>query len=307
VTRRHRDPERGLVFNVQRYSVHDGAGIRTVVFLKGCPLRCRWCSNPEGRAAVRQLAYEAQRCLGTAACRLPCAAACAAGAIGLASDGAARVDHARCTVCGDCIAHCPSRALEIVGEHRTVDEVLHLVEADGPFYARSGGGLTLSGGEPLLQAPFAARLLAAASARGIDTAMETSGYAAWNDLASVCRHANQVFYDVKCIDRDTHRAGTGVDNARILENLSRLCAAFPRLPIVVRTPVVPGFNDSPREIAAIAAFVHALPRRLEHELLPYHGFGAPKYTRLGWRYALPDVQAPSPQTMAELRRVAAAA
>jgi pyruvate formate lyase activating enzyme len=227
-------------------------------------------------------------------------------AIRATGDGAVAVEHSRCTVCADCVALCPSRALEIVGETMTVEEILRLIETDSLFYTRSSGGLTLSGGEPLLQAPFAARLFEAAAARGIDTALETTGYAPWNDVERVCRHANQIFYDVKCLDRKQHREGTGVDNERILANLQRLCAEFPQLPIVVRTPVVPGFNDSPGEIEAIAAFVNHLPRAVDYELLPYHRFGESKYTRLGWHYVLPEVQSPTPHTMAELRRIAAA-
>jgi pyruvate formate lyase activating enzyme len=277
------------------------------VFLKGCPLRCQWCANPEGRLPTLQLVYEARRCIGTQACGAACQAVCAPGAIRAGRDGKVVVDRRRCTICGDCIAPCPPRALEIAGQSMTAEDVLRLVEADGPFHARSGGGVTLSGGEPLAQAPFAARLLAAAKAAGIDTAVETSGYAPWDDLERVCRHANQVFYDVKCLDREKHRQSTGVDNARILKNLRTLCELLPQLPIVVRTPVVPGFNDSAAEIGAIAAFVHTLPRAVDHELLPYHRFGEPKYGKLGWRYPLPDVQPPSPQTIAELRRIAAAA
>lgn len=298
MTRGHRDPERALVFNVQRFSLHDGSGIRTVVFLKGCPLRCCWCSNPEGRLAVRQLTYESRRCIGTRACPAPCASVCPTAAIRATGDGAVAVEHSRCTVCADCVALCPARALEIVGETLTVADVLALVETDGPFYTRSSGGLTLSGGEPLLQAPFAARLFEAAVARGIDTALETSGYAPWNDVERVCRYANQIFYDVKCLDRKKHREGTGVDNERILANLRQLCAEFPQLPIVVRTPVVPGFNDSSAEIGAIAAFVNQLPRAVDYELLPYHRFGESKYARLGWHYALPEVRWPTPQAMA---------
>jgi pyruvate formate lyase activating enzyme len=185
-----------------------------------------------------------------------------------------------------------------------VDEVLEVVEQDGAFYARSGGGLTLSGGEPLTQPAFAARLLQSAQARGIDTALETSGYAHWSDLQRVCRHVNQIFYDLKAMAPEKHREGTGVGNQRILENLRRLCRAFPKLPLVVRTPVVPAFNDSPAEIRAIAAFVGRLSRPVRYELLPYHRFGAAKYAGLGRDYPLAELRPPSREQMAALSRVA---
>ncbi len=304
---RHADAERGLVFNIQKFSLHDGSGIRTLVFLKGCPLRCAWCSNPEGQTCAPQLAYDERRCIGRTACRDACRRACPVDAIAARDDGKVAIDLDRCTACGECVLVCPSRALERLGDSLTVDEVLDVVEQDGAFYARSGGGLTLSGGEPLTQAAFAARLLEAARARGIDTAIETTGYAHWADLEKVCRHANQVFYDVKCLDPDRHREGTGVENPRILENLRRLCEAFPELPVVVRTPVIPGFNDAPEAIRAIARFVAGLPRPVRYELLPYHRFGEPKYRELGRALPMPDVAPPSPARMAELERVADAA
>jgi pyruvate formate lyase activating enzyme len=300
----HTDAERGLVFNIQKFSLHDGSGIRTLVFLKGCPLRCVWCSNPEGQFCAPQLVYDERKCIGTEACANACLQACQVDAIAARDDGKVEIDLDRCNACGQCVVVCPPRALELLGESLTVEEVLEVVEQDGAFYARSGGGLTLSGGEPLTQPAFAARLLEAAQARGIDTAVETSGYAHWSDLEKVCRHANQVFYDLKCMDSEKHREGTGVENARILENLRQLCEAFPELPVVVRTPVIPGFNDSPAAIQAIAAFVGALPRPVRYELLPYHRFGEAKYRELGREYPLPEAQPPSEAHMAALSRLA---
>jgi len=295
------------VFNIQKFSLHDGSGIRTLVFLKGCPLRCAWCSNPEGQSCAPQLAYDERKCIGRPACGDACRRACPVDAIAARQDGPdgkVEIDLDRCTACGECVLVCPSRALERLGESMTVEEVLEVVEQDSAFYARSGGGLTLSGGEPLTQAAFAARLLEAAQARGIDTAVETTGYAHWSELERVCRHANQIFYDLKSMDPERHREGTGVENGRILENLRRLCEVFPALPVVVRTPVVPGFNDSPAAIRAIAGFVGELPRPVGYELLPYHRFGEAKYRELGRDYPLAEVQSPSEEQMAELSRVA---
>jgi len=198
---------------------------------------------------------------------------------------------------------CPSQALELLGEGMSVDEILEQVERDGLFFARSGGGLTLSGGEPLLQVDFAVRLLQEAGRRGIHTAMETSGCVPWHDVERVCRHVDQVFYDVKCVDAERHREATGVANGRILENLRRLRETFPELPVVVRTPVVPGFNDSPDEIRAICDFLAGLPGSLRYELLAYHRFGEPKYRKLGNEYPLPGVEPPPPERMDALRRI----
>jgi pyruvate formate lyase activating enzyme len=213
------------------------------------------------------------------------------------------VDLAACTACGACVDACPSKALDLLGRSMGVDEILGIVEQDGVFYARSGGGLTLSGGEPLLQADFAARLLEAAQGRGIDTAVETSGCVPWKNIEKVCPHLDQVFYDVKCRDPERHGEATGAGNERILENLRRLCAAFPELPVVVRTPIVPGFNDSPDEIRAICEFLRGLPRPVGYELLPYHRFGEPKYRKLGQEFPLPDVAPPTGERMAALERV----
>jgi pyruvate formate lyase activating enzyme len=290
---------------VQRFSLHDGSGIRTLVFLKGCPLRCAWCSNPEGQACAPQLSYDAVKCIGRAACSEACQRACEVSAIHPAENDRVAVDLAACTLCGSCVTACPSRALALVGEGMSVDEILERVERDGLFFARSGGGLTLSGGEPLLQADFAARLLEEARARGIDTALETSGCVPWHDVEKVCRHANQVFFDVKCLDAQRHREATGAGNERILDNLHRLREAFPELPVVVRTPVVPGFNDSPAEIRAICDFLRDLPGPPRYELLPYHRFGEPKYRKLGEAYPLPGLEPPSAERMAALRRIVA--
>ena len=188
----------------------------------------------------------------------------------------------------------------------SVDEVLDAVEEDSSFYARSGGGLTLSGGEPLSQAAFAVELLKAARGRGIDTALETSGHCRWADLREVCHQLDQVFYDVKCLDCARHQDHVKVGNRLILDNLRRLCEHFPDLEVVVRTPIIPGFNDSPEDVAAVAAFVDDLPGFRRHEILPYHGFGAPKYRQLGWEYPLGDLQPPTEEQMSRLREVAGA-
>lgn len=282
----------GLVFNIQRFSLHDGEGIRTVVFLKGCPLACRWCANPEGQAYDPELLFSRDRCIAPSGCRR-CLPACKPAAIKLDADGRVDLDRVRCDSCGACALPCPAAAFEIAGRWFTVEEVLRVVEEDSAFYVRSSGGLTLSGGEPLAQPAFAIGLLAAAHTRGLDTAIETSGLCRWADLAAALAVTDRLFYDIKCIDDARHREWTGVSNLRILENFRRVRAEFPAVPVVVRTPVVPGFNDSAAALTAIAEFVAGAGGATAEERLPYHRLGEPKYLRLGRVSAMPASGAPA--------------
>ncbi len=293
------DNDRGLIFSIQRFSLHDGSGIRTLVFLKGCPLSCAWCSNPEGQAHFPELAYSAKRCIGTVECGR-CTDACEVGAV-REDDGRVDIDRDLCTNCGECVDACPSQALELFGKRMGVDEVIRVAEEDGSFYARSGGGITLSGGEPLSQPHFAVQLLQAAERRGIDTALETCGHVRWEDLERACRHLNQLFFDIKLMDSKRHREATGVGNALILENLRRVCDEFPGLPVIARTPVIPGFNDTAEDIQAIADFVGGMPARPAYELLAYHRFGEPKYQQLGKPYPLAGLAPPSEELVALLK------
>ncbi|NNE18429.1 MAG: glycyl-radical enzyme activating protein [Myxococcales bacterium] len=299
---RNREPK-GLVFNIQKFSLHDGPGIRTIVFLKGCPLACIWCSNPEGQSASQELTLSADRCMGVEDCDR-CVVVCLEKAIGRDENGALQIDRVSCDGCGDCAYVCPPKALEVSGQWVGVDEVIRIVEEDDAFYARSGGGLTLSGGEPLAQGVFVRSLLTAARSRGIDTAIETSGLCNWKTLLDVAPLADRIFFDLKCIDPQKHERLTGVSNRKILENFRRLRAEFPENDVVVRTPVIPGFNDSEAEIGAIAGFVHEAGGASAYELLPYHGLAEPKYAKLGKRYGLGQLETPSDQRMIALQRTA---
>jgi pyruvate formate lyase activating enzyme len=299
-----KDAPKGLVFNVQKFSLHDGPGIRTIVFLKGCPLACMWCSNPEGQSASVELIHSCDRCIGTDECDR-CMAVCLEQAISKGEDGEVMIDRDRCDGCGDCSYVCPSDALEMSGNWMGVDDVLRIVEEDDAFYARSGGGLTLSGGEPLSQGAFVRALLRAARTRGVDTAIETSGLCNWKTLRDVAPLANRIFFDIKCLDPEKHQRVTGVTNAKILDNFRRLRAELPETDVVARTPLIPSVNDSEEDIAAIAAFVSDCGGASGYELLPYHGFGEPKYAKLGKHYRLSHLQSPSPERMQELREVAA--
>lgn len=279
-------PTKGLVFNIQRYSVHDGPGIRTIVFLKGCPLACRWCSNPESQKGGPELAYNANKCIGDGECGL-CRQACPQGAIKAAGDGKIELDRQICAACFRCTDACPAKALHVFGKPMTVDEILKAAEADGVFYTRSGGGITLSGGEPLAQGAFTVALLKEARRRRLNTAMETCGFGDWEVLAEAAKYLNTIIFDIKNMDPAKHEEYTGAGNAKILANFARLCEEYPSLPKLARTPVIPGFNDGEQDIAAIAGFLAGKPN-VDYELLAYHRMGQPKYQYLGRDYPLGD-------------------
>ena len=283
-----KDIEKGIIFNIQKYSVHDGPGIRTVVFFSGCPLRCKWCSNPESQQGRPQLFYNRNKCISLDKCRR-CVDVCPQDAITAGGDRKADIDRGICNGCLLCADACPAKALEVYGEEKTVAQVLERVEQDGVFYSRSGGGLTLSGGEPMQQPAFALALLAEARRRRINTAMETSGFCAPEDLLAACGHLNFLLYDIKVMDPEVHRAATGVSNGRILRNLETVRAACPRLPILVRTPVIPGVNDSPGAIRVILEFIGGF-ENVHYEMLPYHRMGSPKYACIGRTYPMEDVE-----------------
>ena len=276
----------GIVFNIQKYSVHDGPGIRTVVFLKGCPLRCRWCSNPESQKAQPQLVYNPQKCLTLEHC-VRCLEVCTAGAIKTGEGNRVQIDREICTECLLCTKVCPSLALNVYGETMTVSQVIDKVEEDSSFYSRSGGGLTISGGEPMHQAEFAVSLLKEAKRRRINTAMETCGFCQWEDLQEACGLLDTLLFDVKSMDPEKHRIFTGISNELILENLHRAREAYPQLSIWVRTPIVPGFNDDPEDIRRILAHVQGMPNTC-FEALDYHRMGKPKYEYLGLEFPMGD-------------------
>lgn len=293
----------GCVFNIQQFSIHDGPGIRTIVFLKGCSLKCRWCSNPESQFSQPELAYNENKCIGTLECRL-CLQVCGNGTIWEEECGKkVGVNRELCINCGECAKVCPAKALEVLGEYTNVKEVLRTIQEDTVFYTRSGGGLTLSGGEPLLQAEFACELLKEAKSCGMDTAIETCGYAEWHNLEKVCAYLDTVFYDIKCINLEKHKRFTGVSNKIILRNLQELRRHFPEIPVIVRTPVIPGFNDTEEDILAIIEFIKGIPNA-KFELLPYHRFGKSKYAYLGKKYLLSEVRTPPEEHMKFLKNIA---
>ncbi|HSD09716.1 MAG TPA: glycyl-radical enzyme activating protein [Candidatus Binatia bacterium] len=290
---------RGTVFDIERCAIHDGPGIRTLVFLKGCPLRCLWCANPESQRRAPELMFHEKDCDLCGRC-IPL---CPEHALSIGTGQALAIDWALCTNCGACCDVCPSRAVRIVGRQMSVGELVEEIEKDRPFYRRSGGGVTLGGGEPTLQAAFAAALLAELRRRFLHTAIETCGYALPEALLRVVEHCDLVYFDVKSLDPETHAALTGVGNDVILENLRRVAE---RTPVVVRIPVVPGCTDVELNIRRTTEFVARLGPNVQRiELLPYHSFGETKYRRLGRPYPLTGTGRPDDERLLHLRHVVA--
>ncbi len=274
-------PAGGRIFDVQRFSIHDGPGIRTTVFLKGCPLRCRWCHNPEGIRPEPLLAFEPAKCIGCGACLRVCPRQ-----VHRLNGGRHVLDRARCQLCGACAEACCTGALEIVGRDATVAEVMAEVLADRCFYDASGGGMTLSGGEPIFQVDFSWALLSAAKAEGLHTAVETCGFAEYPRLRRLLPVTDLWLFDIKAEDDARHEAMTGVPLGPILENLRRLEGEAARL--WLRLPLVPGLNDTPGHFDRVAGLVRSMPRIERVELLPYHPLGTGKYERMGLAGGLPE-------------------
>ncbi len=293
----------GMVLNIQHYCIHDGPGIRTTVFLKGCSLRCKWCSNPESISPKPELAYNLNKCLGKEECGL-CLKICPESAIYVVdSDVKVRINWDLCTNCGQCVAICPPEALYLFGHEMSVEQVLAEVEQDAPFYRESGGGMTLSGGECLLQADFSTALLAEAHRRGINTAIETAGNVPWRFMEQVLPHVDTVLHDHKLTDPDRHKKWVGVDNRRILVNYKQAYETFPEKTFIARTPLIPGVNDDEEHIRAVLAFIRPYKNVIDYELLPYHRFGESKYGFLGKVYELKDFSPPPPETVARLQAI----
>ncbi len=281
----------GLIFNIQRFSLQDGPGIRTTVFFKGCPLRCSWCHNPESQVNKPELQVFADLCLHCGRC----AAVCPSGACRLHPEGPA-VDRQLCLNCGRCATECPSGALRLCGQYRTAESIIAEIVRDEPFYRRSDGGLTLSGGEPLLQLDFALELLKAAKERGLHTAVDTSGYAVWPRLAALIPQTDLWLYDLKTMHEARHEAAAGVSNRLILENLRRL--GQQAVSIHVRIPLIAGFNDTPEEMRQMAGFLRPLPAVRLVEFSPYHELADAKYQSLS--RPKPDFQRPADDLLESL-------
>ncbi len=294
----------GTISDIERYAINDGFGLRTTVFLKGCPLRCKWCSNPETQKFHQEMVFFQDKCIGCGACvRL-----CEYGAL----DNGLIADRSICDSCNKrekafkCIEKCYPKCRKIVGDKMTVKEVVDIVKRDMPFYEMSGGGVTLSGGEPMSQPEYAYALLKSFCENWIDTAIETCGAGEKHDYELVAPYLKFVFMDLKSCDSSRHLEWTGSDNSRIKENIILMdtLAARYGYDLIIRTPVIPGFNDSEEEIGNIARFVSEnLKNYKGMELLPYHKLGRGKYTSLGREYQLADAAVPSDARMLELNKI----
>ncbi|HPA16401.1 MAG TPA: glycyl-radical enzyme activating protein [Verrucomicrobiae bacterium] len=268
----------GRVFDIQRFSVHDGPGIRTTVFLKGCPLNCAWCHNPEGIRAGPELSFDREKCL---ACG-ECVRACPMAAHSLQTDGkglAHVLDRGRCEVRGECVSVCCSDSLEIVGRSLSVEEVMREVMADRVFYRQAGGGLTISGGEPLMQAEFTAALLVAAKKEGLHCCVETSGFGGWEALCRMLPLTDLFLFDWKVTEPVEHERHTGQSNTIIARNLRELYARGAR--IRLQCPLIPGINDNEGHYEGIEALLESMPNLDGISILPYHPLGTAKLERLG--------------------------
>lgn len=289
---------RGVIFNIQTYSIHDGPGIRTTVFIKGCPLKCVWCQNPESQSAAPQLFFNSETCVGCGKCLQVC------------PEGAIRLDEGRswtnrdvCRGAGKCAEVCPNEARNIAGRHVTAGEVFKEVMKDKIFYEKSGGGVTLGGGEPLASPEFTTSLLKLYKKAGIHTALDTCGYAKWEMMKQILQYVDLVLYDLKHMDPAAHQLYTGVSNDLILGNAGRICQEL-HIPVLARIPVIPGYNDSMNNIKATGRFIAAeMGTSTEVHLLPYHKLGEMKYHRLEKLGNPVSISPPDEKCMMKLKEV----
>jgi len=299
----------GLVFNIQRFSIHDGPGIRTTVFLKGCNMCCFWCHNPEGRVTHSQIQYNAGRCIGC----LECVTVCVNKAH-LIKNNIHIYQRDRCENCGQCVDVCYSGAMELTGEEKSVDQVMEEILSDNVYYKSSNGGVTLSGGEPAIRGEFAREILKQCQEKKIHTAIETCGNYNWEKLVNLLPFVDLVMMDLKHMDSKKHHKATGNGNEKIIENARRLARSDK--PIIFRTPIVPAFNDTVAEMREIANFVKSLLESrnangfpdstdygIQFELLPFHKLAADKYQRLGLDYKAKNLKLLSKDKINELKDV----
>jgi len=274
---------KGCIFDIERFAVHDGPGIRDVIFMKGCPLKCAWCCNPEAQDPNPEIFFNKNKCIGFNNCG-DCITVCSEGAI-IQSNDEITIKRKLCNNCGECADICPSKALIHVGKYYTVEEVIAQISTDFPFFTRSGGGVTISGGEPLFQCEFVSSLLKKLKDLGIHTTIETSGHGTWDKLEKIAYYTDLIYYDIKHLDTELHKIYTGVSNELILENIKKLEQHYPDVPIIVRTPVINGFNSTESDIKNIIDYVKKITNVQKYELMPYHSFGESKYYHLDRDFA----------------------
>jgi pyruvate formate lyase activating enzyme len=281
----------GTIFDIKKFAIHDGPGVRTTVFFKGCPLGCWLCHNPESQSFEPELMIRDGRCTRCG----DCVEVCPEGAVSL-NGNSVRIDRHRCDLCGDCADVCVAEAIEVAGREVTVAEVMAELEKDQVFYDESGGGITVSGGEPFAQPEFLLELLESCKARGIETAVDTCGHVAPQLFRSIADHVDLFLYDLKIMDDERHREFTGVGVEAIHGNLRWLAEG--NRAVIVRFPFLPGINDDEANVRAMGRFLGSLANRLRVDILPYHRAGVDKYGRLGLEPRLSDTQPPSEAAVA---------
>ena len=289
----------GTVLNIQRYCSHDGPGIRTNVFLKGCSLRCKWCGNPESIRKKPEVSYDPKKCTGKK-CGICLKSPFPEGAFYFVEGDDEKVKanwQLAANTTGEMVSLCPTGALEMFGKTMTVAEVMEEVEKDSSIYNSSGGGMSMSGGEVMLQPDFTAALLQEAHNRGINTAIETACNAPWAFLEKVLPHVDTMLHDLKLMNSERHKKWTGVGNERILENFKRAYETFPNVDFIARTPLIPGVNCDDEHVLGVLEFIKPHKNVIDYELLPYHRFGLGKYESLGVVYELDDYKTPSEEVV----------
>jgi pyruvate formate lyase activating enzyme len=288
-----------LIFDIDRFAVHDGPGIRMAIFLKGCEWACSWCHNPESQSLTEEIAHYGTKCIGC----LTCVNLCTEGAISFHPDQKIVIDRERCNVCGECVRGCYAEALELIGEWMTVGQLLKIALKDRIFYESSGGGVTLTGGEVAVQAEFSAHFLWACRDNGIRTAVETSGFSRWSRLKTIILPVDLILYDVKVMDARIHGEQIGVSNRLTLDNLRKIRQLFPEKQIQIRVPCLPGISDTEDNIQKTSRFIRSLGiSRLA--LLPYNETASAKYQWMGRVYPHPHWKTQSPAHMERLKSVA---
>jgi pyruvate formate lyase activating enzyme len=288
----------GKIFNIQHYSIHDGPGIRTTVFFMGCPLRCLWCQNPESQGFQPVIFFDAEKCVGCG----QCVEACPEGAIQVV-EGKSKTNRDQCKGHGRCVEVCAYDARSLMGRNATAGEVFEAVNADAIFYQNSGGGVTISGGDPVAQPDFAISILKLCREVGIHTAIETCGFAKWEILKAILDYTDLVLYDIKHMDAAIHKKYTAVSNELILDNAKKIRMEL-KLPMLARLPIIPGYNDSLENLESAARFIaHELGNEVKVHLLPYHRLGETKYERMEINEGCVHIEPPSEERMEELKKM----
>ena len=282
---------------MQRFAIHDGPGIRTLIYMKGCPLKCLWCSSPQTQKPSTEILHIELNCKKCGSC----IEVCSNNAITISDKNGIQIDRKLCKSCGECVETCLNQALKLAGNKVTVEELFKEVNKDSPFYRRSNGGITVGGGEPTMQHEFVTAFLKRCKQIYIHTAMESCGYVKWEYLEKLLEHLDLVYFDIKHMDPLVHKELTGVSNELILENIKKASALRP---VIIRIPVATGLNDSDENILATARFATGLGSNLQRiEILPYHKFGTHLYDQLGIEYKLKDVDPPSDERMEKLKEL----